>query len=196
MDGHQLVIQIDQVLAATIHLAEKQAPQVSPAIKDLESLSIKVILSTGDSADRASAIPISTQLSRQSPSQKHALMLQLHEEGRKVLFAGDGLNDSAAMAWSHVACAAPDSAAWVRDLSGLLFLHRDWSKLAQAITIARKTRQVVRWNIGFSLAYNAIGIIAASAGLLHPVASALIMMASSLTVIIYSMQLMDWEPAE
>ncbi len=196
VDGHQLVIRVDQLLAATIDLVEKQAPAVSPAIKELESLSIKVILSTGDSADRASAIPISTQLSRQSPTQKHALMLQLHDEGRKVLFAGDGLNDSAAMAWSHVACAAPDSAAWVRDLSGLLFLHRDWSQLARAITIARKTRKVVRWNIGFSLAYNAVGIIAASAGLLHPVASALIMMASSLTVIIYSMQLMDWEPAE
>lgn len=100
------------------------------------------------------------------------------------------------MAWSYVACAAPDSADWVRDLSALVFLHRDWSQLAAAIAIARKTRQVVRTNIIFSLAYNAVGIAVAAAGLLHPLASALIMMASSLTVIIYSMHLMDWEPAE
>ncbi len=48
----------------------------------------------------------------------------------------------------------------------------------------------VRTHIIFSLAYNAVGIAVAAAGLLHP------LMASSLTVIIYSMHLMDWEPSE
>ncbi len=192
----QILVRVDGELAATITLTEKQASGVSPAIKALEQLGIHVVLATGDSAERAAAIPIATQLSRQSPAQKHALLEQLEGQGRKVLFAGDGLNDSAAMAWSHVACAAPDSADWVRDLSALVFLHRDWSQLAGAIAIARKTRQVVRTNIIFSLAYNAVGIAIAAAGLLHPLASALIMMASSLTVIIYSMHLMDWEPAE
>lgn len=192
--GNQLVVKVNGEQAAVITLIEKQVSGVSPAIQALETLGIQVILSTGDSAERANAIPIVTRHSRQSPAQKHALMQQLHAQGRKVLFAGDGLNDSAAMAWSHVSCAAQGSSDCVRDLSGLIFLHRDWSQLANAIAIARKTRHVVRWNIGFSLAYNALGIPAAASGLLHPVGSALIMMASSLTVIIYSMHLMDWEP--
>jgi cation transport ATPase len=81
----------------------------------------------------------------------------------------------------------------VRDLSGLVFLHRDWNCLPVAVRIARKVRRVVRWNIGFSLAYNLIGMAFAATGMLHPVASALLMMASSLTVIIYSMHLADWE---
>ena len=132
-------------------------------------------------------------MSRQSPADKQALLRDLASQGRKVLFAGDGLNDTAAMAWSHVACAAPESAELVRDLSGLVFLHRDWIQLAKAIRIARKVRQVVRWNIGFSLAYNLIGMAFAALGWLHPVAAALMMTASSLTVIIYSMHLADWE---
>ena len=135
-----------------------------------------------------------TRFSRQSPADKQTLMRDLSLQGRKVLFAGDGLNDTAAMAWSHVACAAPECAELVRDLSGLVFLHRDWNRLAEAIRIARKVRQVVRWNIAFSLGYNLIGMGIAATGWLHPVASALLMTASSLTVILYSMHLMDWEP--
>ena len=97
------------------------------------------------------------------------------------------------MAWSHVACAAPDSVELVEDVCELIFLHRDWRRLSEAIQIARKVRQVVRWNIRFSIAYNLIGIAMAVTGFLHPVAAALMMTASSMTVIVYSMHLMDWE---
>jgi len=187
---------VDGQLAATIALHERSATGVSPAIESLERLGLHVLLSTGDSRERAASIPIRDQLTRQSPANKHALIEDLQARGQHVLFAGDGLNDTAAMAWSHVSCAAPESAELVQDVSGLIFLHRDWSQLAAAIVIARKTRQVVRWNIAFSLAYNLVGIGFAAAGWLPPVASALLMMASSLTVILYSMHLMDWEPTE
>ena len=193
--GRQLVVKVDGQLAATIELTERSASNVSPAIEALESLGLHVLLSTGDSPERAAAIPIRHQLSRQSPALKHALIEELQAQGHHVLFAGDGLNDTAAMAWSHVSCAAPESAELVQDVSGLICLHRDWSQLAAAIVIARKTRQVVRWNIAFSLTYNVAGIAFAAAGWLPPVASALLMMASSLTVILYSMHLMDWEPS-
>ena len=188
-----LVVNVDRELAATIDLTETQASAVSPAVQALEAMGIDVVLATGDAAERAAEIPMKTRMSRQSPSDKQALLRDLASRGRKVLFAGDGLNDTAAMAWSHVACAAPESAELVRDLSGLIFLHRDWILLAQAIRIARKVRQVVRWNIGFSLAYNLIGMAFAALGWLHPVAAAMLMTASSLTVIIYSMHLADWE---
>ena len=188
-----LVVNVDRQLAATIDLTETQASALSPAVQALEAMGIDVVLATGDAAERAADIPVKTRMSRQSPADKQALLRDLASQGRKVLFAGDGLNDSAAMAWSHVACAAPESAELVRDLSGLVFLHRDWIQLAHAIRIARKVRQVVRWNIVFSLAYNLIGMTFAAVGWLHPVAAALLMTASSLTVIIYSMHLADWE---
>ncbi len=193
-EGRNLTVQVDGQLAATIALHERSASGVSPAIESLEGLGLHVLLSTGDSRERAASIPIRDQLTRQSPASKHALIEELQARGQHVLFAGDGLNDTAAMAWSHVSCAAPESAELVQDVSGLIFLHRDWSQLAAAIVIARKTRQVVRWNIAFSIAYNLVGIGFAAAGWLPPVASALLMMASSLTVILYSMHLMDWEP--
>ena len=194
-DDGALIVKVDGALAATIELEEKQVPELSPAIRSLEALGIDIVLATGDSPERAAAIPARTRLSRRTPTDKHALIQQLHADGRKVLFAGDGLNDSAAMAWSHVACAAPDSVELVQDVCELIFLHRDWRRLSEAIQIARKVRQVVRWNIAFSLAYNLIGIALAVMGWLHPMASAIMMTLSSLTVILYSMHLMDWEAA-
>lgn len=190
----QQIIQVNGETAARIEIREAHATGLSPALKKLEAQGVQLILATGDSQERAAAIPIVQQHARQTPAAKHALLQSLQGGGKKVLFAGDGLNDSAAMAWSHVSCAAPESVDLVREASGLLFLHRDWSKLAPALELARKTRQVVRTNIIFSLAYNLAGISAAATGWLHPVAAALLMTASSLTVIIYTMHLMDWEP--
>jgi cation transport ATPase len=192
-DGRNIAVRVNDHAAASIELTEKPGAEIAPAVAALEALGIQVALATGDAAERADALPIATRLARLSPAEKHAYLAQLHQEGRKALFAGDGLNDAAAMAWSHVACAAPHSTELVNDISGLLILHHDWRSLAPAIALARKTRQVIRWNIAFSLAYNIGGIAAAATGWLHPVACALLMTASSLTVLLYSMHLMDWE---
>lgn len=190
----ELSVTVDGRRAATIFLRERAVASVSPAVAALEAIGVEVMLATGDRRENnASAIPIRQRWTGQTPSAKHELVSELQAKGKHVLFAGDGINDSAAMAWSHVACAAPDSSEVVREVSDLAFLHRDWDKLARAITLARKTRTVVRWSIGFSLAYNLIGMSFAAAGLLPPLASALLMMASSLTVIVYSMHLMEGE---
>lgn len=194
-DGRDLQVTIDGERAARIELHEKPGAEIAPLVEALESMGVRVALATGDAAERADALPIPNRLARLTPAGKHAYLARLNAEGRKALFAGDGLNDAAAMAWSHVACAAPHSAELVSDLSGLVFLHYDWRQLAPAIALARKTRQVIRWNIAFSLGYNVLGMAAAAAGWLPPVACALLMTASSLTVILYTMHLMDWEQA-
>lgn len=193
-DDRRIRIDVDAKPAAYISLQERHAPSASPALRALERAGLKLILTTGDSAERASAVPIEDRLARQTPADKHALMQRLHAEGHRALFVGDGINDAAAMAWSHLSCAAAASADLVQDVSSLVFLHRDWTRLPTAIAIAKAARKVVRWNIGFSLAYNFVGIVLGVAGVLHPIASALFMTVSSLTVIIYSMHLMDWEP--
>jgi P-type E1-E2 ATPase len=159
----------------------------------LEDAGLRVLLSTGDAPERAAAVPIAERLSRQTPFDKLALLEDLRRRGCKVLFAGDGLNDSAAMAWSHVSLTVSSSPELIREMSGLVLESQDWTKLPAAIAIARAARRLVRVNIGFSLVYNAVGMALAAAGVLNPVAAALIMLFSSLTVILYSMRLMDQE---
>lgn len=199
-DGTQVSIATGEAsvngrLAARIRVEETVCPSAAPALQVLERAGLRVILSTGDNAERAEALPIGERFAKQTPFDKHALLSSLRTEGRKVLFAGDGLNDSAAMAWSHVSLTVPTSPSLVREMSSLVLLNHDWAMLPQAIAVAREARKLVRANIAFSLGYNALGMGLAAAGILHPVAAALIMLFSSLTVILYSMRLMDQECA-
>ncbi len=197
-DGTEVIIATGEAyvngqLAARIRIDETVCPTAAPAVKALEGAGLRVILSTGDNAERAGALPIGERLAKQSPFDKHALLSNLRTAGRRVLFAGDGLNDSAAMAWSHVSLTVPGSPALLREMSSLVLLNHDWTKLPEAIAIAREARKLVRANIAFSLGYNTLGMGLAAAGILHPVAAALIMLFSSLTVILVSMRLMDQE---
>jgi len=191
--SRELEVRMDGDLAAEITLKEICEGSVPEAVLDLERAGLKVMLSTGDGAERASAIPIGQQFVRQSPIDKHSAIEVLQKGGSKVLFVGDGLNDIAAMAWSETSLTLSTSVELVRDVSGFVMLHRNWGALPEAIEIARAARRTIRRNIGFSLAYNAVGISLAALGWLHPVAAALLMLASSLTVILDSMRLMDWE---
>jgi Cu2+-exporting ATPase/Cu+-exporting ATPase len=188
-----LEVRIDHHLAARIERRELIHPTAPPALAALEKAGLRVLLATGDCEERAAALPIAERFARQTPFDKHALLADLTKRGNRVLFAGDGLNDLAAMAWSHVSLTVGQSPAMVREMSGLVLRGGDWRALGEGIAIAREARKLVRANLAFSLAYNVLGMGMAAAGILHPVAAALIMLFSSLTVILYSMKLMDQE---
>jgi len=51
---------------------------------------------------------------------------------------------------------------------------------------ARRTLRVIKRNVAFSLAYNVVGVSLAMSGRLTPLAAALLMPASSLTVVLAS----------
>ncbi|MDX2268182.1 MAG: heavy metal translocating P-type ATPase [Bryobacter sp.] len=192
-EGRDLALRVNGETAAYIRREETISAGALPAIHELEAAQLRVILATGDSAERAAALPIGERHARLTPVEKHALLERLQHEGRHVLFAGDGLNDVAAMAWSHVSLTISASPLLLREMSSLVLTADDWRRLPEALAIAREARKLVRANLAFALAYNAVGMGLAAAGVLHPVAAALIMLFSSLTVILYSMHLMDKE---
>ncbi len=193
-EDRKLEVKVNGVVAAEIELHEICAGSVPEAVAELEQAGLGVMLATGDGAERAAAIPIDQQMVKQTPIDKHSAIEALEKQGHKVLFVGDGLNDVAAMAWSSTSMTLATSAELVRDVSGFVMMHQNWRALPEAIAIARAARRTIRRNIGFSLAYNAVGVSLAAAGVLHPVAAALLMLASSMTVILDSMRLMDWTP--
>jgi cation transport ATPase len=60
-----------------------------------------------------------------------------------------------------------------------VFAGEDLRFLPRAIAVGRAARRSIRVNLGFAVAYNAVGMALAAAGLLHPVAAALLMVGSS-----------------
>lgn len=187
----QLRLEVNGERAADIEINEVLHDAVAPMVQALESAGLGVYLSTGDQQERARAVPIARRLAGQTPLDKHRFIQSLDERHARVLFAGDGLNDAAAMAWSHASVAAAHSPAAVRETADLLSLEPGFANLPAAISVARQTTALIRGNIRVSLGYNLIGMALAFFGWLHPVTAALLMTVSSLAVILRSMQLLE-----
>jgi cation transport ATPase len=117
-----------------------------------------------------------------TPAQKLERIEELAGAGRTVLFVGDGINDAAAMSAAHGSIAMRGGADLARASSMAVFVGDDLRFLPQAIVLARAARRSIRINLLFAAAYNLAGMALAAAGMLHPVAAALLMLGSSVFV--------------
>jgi Cu+-exporting ATPase len=127
---------------------------------------------------------------RQSPEEKLASVSALEDDGRRVLMLGDGLNDAGALAAAAVGVAvSDDTACLVPACDAVLSGHRVRA-LPELLAYARRAPQVIAFCFAVSIVYNVGGIGLALAGKLTPLATAILMPVSSLTIVGLSTGLM------
>ena len=91
--------------------------------------------------------------------------------------------DAPVLAQADVSLAMGSGADVARLRADMVLLADSPADVAVAIETARRTRRVVRQNVAWALAYNAIAIPLAAAGLVTPLAAGIGMSASSLIVV-------------
>lgn len=99
---------------------------------------------------------------------------------------GDGINDAAAMAAASVGIAVHGGAEASLASADVYLTKPGLAPLVDLVDGARRTLRVIRRNLGFAILYNAIGAGLAMAGALTPLIAAVLMPASSLTVVLAS----------
>jgi P-type Cu+ transporter len=190
-----------EMARAAVVLADGLKPQAGLAVASLRDLGLRPALLTGDN-ERAAlqvagqlGIPAEDVFAGVPPEGKVAVLQRLRANGKRVAFAGDGVNDAAALANADLGVAIGSAADAAIGAADLTLVSSDPSDLATAIQLARATITVIRANLAWASGYNVIAIPLAALGYLNPLFAGAAMSASSLIVVGNSLRLLRFKPA-
>ncbi|MFD2244947.1 heavy metal translocating P-type ATPase [Pontibacter ruber] len=122
----------------------------------------------------------------QSPVQKLEYIQGLKEHHHQVLMVGDGLNDAGALKQSDAGIALTNSVTNFSPSCDAILDATAFGKLSKFLAFSKKTMKIILATFAVSLVYNVIGLSLAVQGLFSPIASAILMPISSLSVIIFA----------
>lgn len=173
--------------------ADRLRPGAAEAVEALRAAGARVMVISGDSegavADLAGRLGIAEWIAGALPAEKAAKVADLTAEGARVLMVGDGLNDTAALAGAHVSISPATALDAARVASDMVLLGQDLSPVADAVRIGRQAVRRMRENFAISAVYNVVAVPLALIGSATPLAAALAMSLSSITVSLNALRL-------
>ena len=156
---------------AAIAIADKIKQSSVEAVKQLQQAGIDVYMLTGDNEATAKAIAkqagIKNYKAEVLPGEKADFVKELQQQGKVVAMAGDGINDSNALAQADVSIAMGKGSDIAMDVAKMTIISSDLSKIPQAIKLSKHTVATIKQNLFWAFIYNIIGIPLA-AGILYP----------------------------
>ena len=102
------------------------------------------------------------------PGDKQNFVRKLQAEGRKVGMAGDGINDSPALALADLSIAMGDGTDIAMNAAMVTIVTSDLKKISQLIKLSRRTSKIIKENLFWAFFYNVLAVPIA-AGVLYPV---------------------------
>ncbi|MDO9536193.1 MAG: heavy metal translocating P-type ATPase [Bacillota bacterium] len=173
--GTQVHLAVGGRYAGRIMVSDEIREDSADAVRRLKNLGVrKIVMLTGDRKPVAEEIGrrlgLDLVFSELLPHQKVEMIEKLQQEGggakKRIAFVGDGINDAPALARADIGVAmggiGSDAAVEAADV---VLMTAEPSKLAEAITIARKTRSIVIQNVVFALGIKALILLLGAAGM-------------------------------
>ena len=192
-DGSEVCFAVSGGNLVSFRLSDTIRADACATVDTLRRLGLELEILSGDVdapvQDVATTLGISRARSGLRPADKVARIEELQHRGRKVLYAGDGLNDAPALGAAHVSIAPASGSDIGRAASDLVFTGKGLCSIATAVSVSRRTSTIVRQNFALAISYNCIAIPFAVLGYVTPLAAAIAMSASSIAVVANSLRL-------
>ena len=178
---------VDAKIVAKYELFDTPKADAKESIGIIKSMGIEVIMLTGDHLSSAKKVAHEVGIeifeSDLTPEAKSLYIQKLHNEGKIVVMAGDGVNDILALALADIGISMGSGSDIAIDVSDVVLLNDTLSSLSDAFKISKRTYFMIKQNLALSLLYNAITIPLAMAGYIIPLLAAISMSFSSLMVV-------------
>ena len=210
----------DDQLVGAIQLSDRVKSGAADAVALLTGHGVESLLVSGDTEQTVQAVAdqvgIRNVHARTLPSEKSQVVAAIQSRNRRVAMVGDGVNDAPALAQADLGLAMRTGSDIALETAQVGLMQSNPVRAAEAVLLARATRQVIRQNLGFAFAYNilliplaaglAVPIFDAAGGVpggltwlfgeqgqFEPIAAALAMVASSLSVLTNALRLNRWQ---
>ncbi len=161
----------DAAITGMLAIADKIKSSSGEAIQKLQDRGIEVYMLTGDNRQTAAAVAKEVGILRYKaelmPSDKALFIEELQKQGKVVAMAGDGINDSHALAQADVGIAMGRGSDIAMDAAKMTLITSDLNSIPKALRLSGKTVATIRQNLFWAFIYNLIGIPIA-AGVLYP----------------------------
>ncbi len=168
-------------------VSDKIRKESAETVLIIKKAGMGVAMVTGDNLSTAEAVArkigIDSVKAQASPTEKAAEVRRIEDTGRRVLMAGDGINDAPALVAATIGVAMGRATDIALESADIVIMRPDLRLVADAVALAKKTFTVIRQNIFWAFFYNIVVIPLAILGVLHPVMAAGAMAFSSLTVV-------------
>jgi len=199
--GYSIVyMAINGKVQALFALADIIKENVAATMIELHRGGRQIVMLTGDNKRTADVIAkqlhIDKTIAEVLPTDKANKIKNLQEGGAKVIMIGDGINDATALEQADVGIAVGTGADISIESADIVLLNGSIEKVQDALDLSGRTMAVIRQNLFWAFAYNAIAIPIA-AGILYPTHGILLsptiasaaMALSSITVVLNSLRL-------
>lgn len=123
---------------------------------------------------------------RQLPADKLRFVENAQKRGTSVAMIGDGLNDAGALKQSNVGIVVTENLNNFTPASDMILSAGSFGRLPDIFTLSRRLVRHVFIAYGLALIYNTVGLSWAVQGQLSPVIAAVLMPASSVTIVLYA----------
>ena len=188
-----IAIAIDRTVVAVVGLADPVRSDARTALTSLARLGWRIEILSGDDPRVVAAVGAQLGLDPArchggvSPEQKLAWVEAARARG-PVTMVGDGVNDAAAIAAATCGIAVSGAAEVAIEAADVYLKSPSINAIAATAHGAVATLATIRRSLRISLAYNLTAGTLAAVGLIHPLLAAVLMPASSLTVLASSLR--------